>query len=130
MILAISPGIRLDFEIAANRTSKETSALHLYQRLLTKTTNPQSDFRYDYDFGRFSSVGQLSQLSFSESDYREEQKNLQFEELRHKYNRTNACELFTDKKNGILICPDSFAVPRVGSAEVGIIVAASLAWLF
>ncbi|CAD7942406.1 unnamed protein product [Amoebophrya sp. A120] len=108
-VLNVGQGILMDFEILANRTAKEVSAVHLYERLQAATTNPQSDFRHDADFQRFSSVGQLSMLTFSEEEFAEEQANLQFEVLRAQYDEEKACELFSDKKNGVDKCPKDSA---------------------
>ncbi|CAD7937030.1 unnamed protein product [Amoebophrya sp. A25] len=105
IILNVGQGILMDFEVLANRTGTEVSAVNLFARLLTATNNPQSDFRHDADFQRFSSVAQLSMLTFSESEYQEEQANLQFEFLRARYDEETGCQLFSDKKHDINMCP-------------------------
>ena len=125
-ILSISPGIRMNFEIGANRTAgdhptePERPAAELYAKLLVAVNNPESDFRHDLDFVRFSSVAQLALLDFSESDHQQEMSNKAFENLRKSYNDENACRLFTDTSHGVSKCVDSFGVRRFGVDSFGV----------
>lgn len=128
-ILSVSPGIRLDFEIAANRTEiknsnhhqgMELSALDLYNRLALKVTNPQSDFRADEDFKPYAQVAQLSMIAFDEDAHEVEQRYREFEVLRKQYDKHNACELFSDEKNGVNMCWENGGCRRVIVGGVGV----------
>lgn len=104
-LLKISQGsIIMQFEVAANRTTKEISAVNVFGVLERKLADPKSDFRHDVKFGRFASVASLEEIEFSEAVFEREVRQAEFEEVRSRYDEENYCELHNDSKNNIDTC--------------------------
>lgn len=113
-LLKISQGsIVMQFEVTANRTETEISAVNIFGVLERKLADPKSDFRHDVKFGRFASVASLEEIEFSEAVFEREVRQAEFEEVRSRYDEENYCELHNDSKNNIDTCVKDFAYARV-----------------
>jgi hypothetical protein len=109
VVTVVEGSIIVDFYITANTTASQPTAATLFadiQALLESQTSPLCK---DMEFGRFAQVASIEEVRWSDLEFEERQRALEFELKRANYGNEHLCVLEQDFRDNPTSCPRSKA---------------------
>lgn len=90
-----------------NATGNDRSPVHLFAYLERQLADSTTSLTQDVDFGRFAQYASVQEANLTTMEDQALAAALDFENLRNRYGRNNACELREDTRNGIVWCANA-----------------------